>query len=75
MKDKATLACLSQYVPGSPIADVQKEFKLDKVVKLASNENPFGFSQREQEARAQSLNGLEYYPDGGAKALKKRMRK
>ena len=46
MKEKATLASLSPYVPGRPIADVQKEFKLDKVVKLASNENPFGFSQR-----------------------------
>ena len=71
MKEKATLASLSPYVPGRPIADVQKEFKLDKVVKLASNENPFGFSQRVQEALAQSLTGLEYYPDGGAKALKK----
>ena len=57
MKEKATLASLSPYVPGRPIADVQKEFKLDKVVKLASNENPFGFSQRVQEALAQSLTG------------------
>lgn len=71
MKEKATLASLSPYVPGRPIAEVQKEFQLKKVTKLASNENPFGSSKKVQAALAQALTDLEYYPDGGAKVLKK----
>ena len=30
------------YTPGKPISEVQRELGLDKVVKLASNENPEG---------------------------------
>lgn len=71
MEEKATLASLSPYVPGKPIADVQAEYGLEKVIKLASNENPFGSSKKVQAALAKSLDNLEYYPDGGAKALKK----
>lgn len=71
MKEKGTLASLSPYVPGRPIAEVQKEFQLEKVTKLASNENPFGSSKKVQVALAEALTDLEYYPDGGAKALKK----
>lgn len=71
MQEKGTLASLSPYVPGKPIADVQAEYGLEKVVKLASNENPFGSSKQVQTALAEALTSLEYYPDGGAKALKK----
>lgn len=70
MKEKETLASLSPYIPGKPIADVQAEYGLEKVVKLASNENPFGSSEKVQAALAQALTGLEYYPDGAAKELK-----
>ncbi len=31
---------LKPYKPGRPIEDVQREYGLDKVIKLASNENP-----------------------------------
>lgn len=70
MKEKSTLASLSPYVPGRPMAEVQEEFGLAKVVKLASNENPFGSSKKVQSALAEALTDLEYYPDGSAKALK-----
>lgn len=71
MKEKSSLASLSPYVPGRPMAEVQAEFALEKVVKLASNENPFGSSKKVQEALAESLTNLEYYPDGSAKDLKR----
>lgn len=71
MQEKATLASLKPYIPGKPIADVQAEYGLEKVIKLASNENPFGSSQKVQAALANCLADLEYYPDGGAKALKR----
>ncbi|MHC5268353.1 histidinol-phosphate transaminase [Enterococcus sp. LJL98] len=71
MKEKTTLSSLSPYVPGRPMAEVQKEFGLEKVVKLASNENPFGSSKKVQVVLAESLTNLEYYPDGSAKDLKR----
>ncbi|HBN94665.1 MAG TPA: histidinol-phosphate transaminase, partial [Firmicutes bacterium] len=38
------LDIISPYVPGKPIDDVKRELGLERVIKLASNENPFGFS-------------------------------
>lgn len=73
MKEKATLASLSPYLPGKPIGEVQQEFGLTKVVKLASNENPFGSSKKVQAALKEALTDLEYYPDGGAKELKAKL--
>ncbi|WP_252891331.1 hypothetical protein [Thermoclostridium stercorarium] len=37
---------IAPYVPGKPISDVQRELGLTEVVKLASNENPYGFRRR-----------------------------
>ena len=73
MLEKASLKNLRAYVPGKPIADVQKEYGLEKVVKLASNENPFGSSKKVQEVLAKELTSLEYYPDGASKDLKNRL--
>ena len=33
---------IKPYVPGKPIDEVKREFGLKDVVKLASNENPYG---------------------------------
>lgn len=61
---------LQPYKPGKPIEDVQREFGLDKVIKLASNENPLGYSKKVKEVLANSLDDLAIYPDGNATALK-----
>ena len=37
---------LSPYVPGKPIEELQRELGLTDIIKLASNENPFGPSPR-----------------------------
>lgn len=70
MQVKKTFSTLTPYVPGRPIKDVQKEYGLEKVVKLASNENPFGTSPKVKEILQTALVDLAYYPDGGAKDLK-----
>ena len=33
---------LRPYEPGKPVEEVQRELGLDRVVKLASNEGPYG---------------------------------
>ena len=54
---------LANYVPGKPIAEVQREFNLSHVDKLASNENSLGPSPKAIKAMAETLSGLHRYPD------------
>ena len=37
---------LKPYVPGKPIEETKREYGLQKVFKLASNENPLGPSEK-----------------------------
>jgi histidinol-phosphate aminotransferase len=60
---------LSPYQPGRPIEDVQRELGLDHVIKLASNEGPFGPLPAALEAMARAAADLNRYPDGGAYRL------
>ena len=64
------LDTISPYVPGKPIDDVKRELGLDRVIKLASNENPFGFSSSVREAVMKALDEVNLYPDGNATLLK-----
>lgn len=61
------------YEPGKPIEDVMREFGLEKVVKLASNENPLGPSTKVKEEIAKHLDNLSLYPDGNARLLKEKI--
>lgn len=64
---------LKPYVPGKPIEEVQKEFGLDYVVKLASNENPMGLSPRAAQAIIASLHSLNRYPNIGSIELREKI--
>ena len=61
---------LVPYVPGKPIEETQRELKILKVVKLASNENPMGPSPKAVAAVRKAIGGLHRYPDGAAFRLK-----
>ena len=61
---------LVPYEPGKPVEEVQRELGLDRVVKLASNEGPFGPFPAALEAIALSAPELNRYPDGGAYRLR-----
>lgn len=64
---------ISAYEPGKPIEDVMREFKLDHVVKLASNENPLGLSEKVKQAIKDNIDSLALYPDGNATILKEKL--
>ena len=59
------------YQPGKPIEEVQRELGLTEVVKLASNENPLGPSEKAVEAMKDYASNIHLYPDGGCYRLKK----
>ena len=61
---------LVPYEPGKPVEEVQRELGLERVVKLASNEGPFGPFPEAREAIERCAGELNRYPDGGAFRLR-----
>lgn len=61
---------LVPYEPGKPEEEVQRELGLDRVVKLASNEGPWGPFPAALEALEVSAPALNRYPDGGTYHLR-----
>ncbi len=56
---------ISPYVPGKPITELAREMGLavERIVKLASNENPLGMSPKARAAVERAIAGSERYPD------------
>jgi histidinol-phosphate aminotransferase len=70
VKPQLGLSHLRPYVPGTPIEEVQRQYGLQQVIKLASNENPVGPSPKAVEAIRQALNALNFYPDSQSHDLR-----
>ena len=66
----AGVQTLVPYQPGKPISELERELGLTEIVKLASNENPFGPSEKVKQAIQASFADLSRYPDGNGFALK-----
>ena len=66
---------LPVYQPGRPIEEVARELGLpaDGIIKVASNENPFGPSPLAVAAMRKALAGVNLYPDGNAFYLKQKL--
>ena len=62
---------LHPYEPGRSIDDVVSEYRPERVVKLASNENPLGPSPKALDSINNFSKDLHLYPDGDASKLKK----
>lgn len=63
---------ISPYIPGKPISELAREMGIaeEKIVKLASNENPLGMSPKAHAAAQAALQELARYPDGSGFELK-----
>ncbi|HJV44551.1 MAG TPA: histidinol-phosphate transaminase [Bacillota bacterium] len=75
MIPKSQIVDLPVYQPGKPIEEVKKELGLDRIIKLASNENPFGCSSKVREAIVGELDQLALYPDGASVDLREELAK
>lgn len=69
MQPKNSVVHLPVYQPGKSVDEVKRELGLDRIIKLASNENPFGSSKQAKQAILQEVNNMSIYPDGAAQAL------
>jgi histidinol-phosphate aminotransferase len=71
---RLTRPCVDQltpYSPGKPIEEVQREFGLTDIVKLASNENPLGPSPKAVEAICRAASEVWLYPDNDCYQLRR----
>ena len=57
---------LQPYLPGKPVAELEREYGISNIIKLASNENPFGPSPMAVAAASAVLGDLSRYPEGNA---------
>lgn len=58
------------YVPGKPIEEVERELGITNVIKMASNENPFGPSREAIRALEKELGSIHIYPESSAPELR-----
>lgn len=65
------IAALTPYVPGKPIEEVEREYGISNVAKLASNENALGPSPRAVAAARETCGKVHLYPDGSAYVLRR----
>ena len=64
MRWKEQLLTLTPYQPGKSIESVKNQFNLEKIIKLASNENPYGCSKAVYKGIQERIENLPIYPDG-----------
>ncbi len=67
---RPAIADLVPYEPGKPVEEVQRELGLEHVVKLASNEGPYGPFPAALAALERTATELNRYPDGGVYRLR-----
>lgn len=67
---KKSLWGVQPYVPGKPIEEVQRELGLKQIVKLASNESPYGPSLKVLKAMAAAARNINRYPVSDCYALR-----
>lgn len=68
-----SIAQLRPYAAGKPVEELQRELGIANASKLASNENPFGPSEKAKQAAVQALDQLHRYPDAHAYRLRQRL--
>ncbi len=69
------IRAIAPYQAGKPISEVAREFGLDpdKIIKLASNENPLGMPLSAKRAIQDALADTGRYPDANGFELKKKI--
>jgi histidinol-phosphate aminotransferase len=66
---------LKPYEPGKPMSELQREYGIKDIIKLASNENPIGPSPKAIAAVREACTQLAIYPDGQTHELRQAIAK
>ena len=64
------------YIPGKPVDEVKREFKIiNKIIKLASNENAIGVSKKVISKLSKALGKIFIYPESSCYYLRNKLAK
>lgn len=69
LEAREELLNIPDYIPGKSIDEIREKYKLKNIIKLASNENPFGASPLAIAAYKECSKKLNLYPRGAAPEL------
>ena len=72
MNYKKSIENIEPYKPGLSEKDIKLKYNLEKFVKLASNENPYGPSDKVKDI---NLDSIERYPDNYCRELRSKLSK
>ena len=77
MKARKVIEEMDPYVPGRSKEEIVEEFGLKKedIIKLGSNENPWGPSKKAMEAVLKELAGINRYPESDLSILEEEIAK
>jgi histidinol-phosphate aminotransferase len=67
------IAAIKPYEPGKPLNEVKREYQITNVIKLASNENPLGFSPNVYDAVKEHMKDMNRYPESSPHVLNTRL--
>lgn len=70
LEPRSTLSRIKPYVPGKSIEELTAEKGIADAVKLSSNENPLGPSDKAKAAIVAAAGDVNIYPDGSGSRLK-----
>jgi len=73
LRGRPGLKEIHPYIPGKPISEVAREYGIQSIIKLASNENPMGPSPLAIKAAGKALNDVNRYPDPGGYELRRKI--
>ncbi|API90403.1 histidinol-phosphate transaminase [Virgibacillus pantothenticus] len=71
MRAKAALKQIAPYQQGKQIQDIKAQYQIERIVKLSSNENPYGYSNEIKQFLASFEPAFDIYPDGYTARLRK----
>ena len=70
---RKNIEAISPYRPGKPVKEVERELGIKNSIKLASNENAWGFSPKSKVAMEQAIKLANIYPDSGSFYLRQKI--
>lgn len=73
IKIRKEIKGMDAYPAGRPISEVKRQYGLQEVIKLASNENPNGCSPKAKEAVSKLMEQFWMYPDPSTYELKRKI--
>lgn len=75
VKQRRALDNIASYVPAKSLQQIEKELGLDKIIRLAANENTMGCSPKVKEAINEYFDKAFLYPDGSCAELRSELSK